>query len=586
MFYRITLITSLFAAASSSGLASSWDFSAPDRKEHSQLDDAPTRHNLFDDASAGSFHLMDAGITSPQELIAATLEQHEQLARLGCFIEARLYDQEQSAGNKHSYYKLYCNEQEILNTHLSWHEHHEGALSWQINLPEIRDLMQGEDAWWPHDLTGYRIRSKKKAYAIVEHNLVPVWLVSAIELATNKPLQMVYDRRHGANYLLHAAGFGAMHGTVYVGGYSEENLQIVTLDRLDQSGFLNGSDFRVYSDKFYERLAAVDGEFIATPYENEAFDQLQTYYNLHRTKKWFTENFGYEDPQAMGAVVNAIIFGTANNAMYDTTAPADEPRLYFGIGTPGVMINLARDLDVAMHEYAHHVIFRRISSDRGDAARLHEGFADYFVYAYKNEPLLGTTILPGKKSLRQATIAEDRRYDNPAVSRQTHSIGQIWSAALWQMRQIVGQSFDQVVYASLNYLGPQSHFGDAIAALILADADLHGNSGPSLPLHAATRSPHYCAIISQAVARGFAGMMAGLDGAPCGIDLVELSRSSSSNLEPEKAAGKEPGYMRVCGVLGHGQKSSGAVMLLMALPLLLVILQGSLTSRRRQRLWI
>jgi hypothetical protein len=229
--------------------------------------------------------------------------------------------------------------------------------------------------------------------------------------------------------------------------------------------------------------------------------------------------------------------------------------------------NLARDNDVITHEFAHHVVYRRLQSTQGESAVLHEGYADYFAYALHGNPYLAESTPATRPYLRTAMQPADARIDDPAMrAAAPHQAGEIWSAMLWHLRTIVGKDFDQLVYQSVDYLSRDSGYADAILGLLAADKALHLTQGAGL-------GPNGCQIISAAIARGFAFAIADLDGSSCGVDVHNEAEISRERLEAEPQ-GTKVGvelFGKKCSVIGSAQTGPTTllVLLLMLMPPLL-----------------
>jgi hypothetical protein len=118
------------------------------------------------------------------------------------------------------------------------------------------------------------------------------------------------------------------------------------------------------------------------------------------------------------------------------------------------------------------------------------------------------------------------RFDSFALGRNAHTRGQVWSAMLWELRQLIGEDFDRVVYESLRYLGPSSGFRDAFLGMLNADLTLTG-------------ARDRCQILQVGAMRGFAMALEELDGTPCGLDLGELARESRALYERNNPASGE-----------------------------------------------
>lgn len=370
---------------------------------------------------------------------------------------------------------------------------------------------------------------------------------------------------------------------VLLGRPTKKEIETVNLQRLDTSGYLNGKDFRVYApDKLHSRVKSTDDRFVFDPEDQRVkFDQVQTYFNLQTTLAWFSNSFDYDlGDDRITVRTNAIVDNDVNNAKYEPGSGPGDRQLLFGRGSD-LLMNLARDIDVAAHEFSHHVIYRSMPVD-GDGAgmELHEGYADYFAYAMANDPYLAETVVPGSPYLRTAKATSDYRYDNPNVmSQDPHVPGMIWSALLWKLRSDIGKDFDQTVYRSLAYLNKDSDYDDAVLAILSADrdqsalaGDISGNESYGL---------NKCDIMSQAVERGYAQFMTDLDGKSCHLDFHKLANKSEESLAAsEESKGKDP--LKFCGVMGTNahQSANWFLYFLLGLP---ITMRGLIGQIKRSR---
>jgi hypothetical protein len=147
------------------------------------------------------------------------------------------------------------------------------------------------------------------------------------------------------------------------------------------------------------------------------------------------------------------------------------------------------------------MVFRRITSTAyvevgsspDHSGAIHEGMADFFVYARSGEPCLGDNICPGGSSacLREATSTHqgclrDAGLDKATYSftsplfrslppKEVHTKGMLVSGLLWDAFELSGLSveFSKLVLNSIDYLvAPASTFDDLVTALLSSDFEL------------------------------------------------------------------------------------------------------------------
>ncbi|MEZ4743266.1 MAG: hypothetical protein R3B45_12610 [Bdellovibrionota bacterium] len=289
--------------------------------------------------------------------------------------------------------------------------------------------------------------------------------------------------------------------TVYQFGPQDGTTFQTQLSGLDESGYLNGKNFIVFAPSEHdERVFSTTQEFNFSPdNDKKSFDQVQAYYGATKVLNWFQEQFGYNqsnEPIKIRVHANNLV-GT-NNARYlpDEGSGAE---IHIGTGDGSHLANLSRDNDVIAHEFSHHVLFKRLKSSNGESGLLHEGYADYFAYAASNNPFLAESVKVDAPWLRTAKLEPGIRFDDPTLSWGKHNRAQIISAFLWEVREIIGQDMDSIVYNSIDYLQESSGIKDAILALLNSDRDLF-KLNPDDP-DADAFGIHKCEIINGALQR-------------------------------------------------------------------------------------
>jgi hypothetical protein len=370
---------------------------------------------------------------------------------------------------------------------------------------------------------------------------------------------------------------------------SEELIEVELLNLLD-TNFLDGEAFKVFAPHDYSpRVQSTDGIFDVLPAKTTEFEQVQTYHNLTVALNWLKTRLGFDMSGVLIKVrTHALIGGLdPNNAEYVPPGAGSGPEIHLGIGSNKIR-NLSRDSDVATHEFMHHLVYQFIPTrDLASAVALHEGFSDYFTYAITGDPYLAETALPNKAYLRTAILDPERRYDNPYVERYPHTLGEIWSAMLWQSREKLGTNFDRIVYRSLQYLDKTSDFEDALLALFNADRDLNPKTSQDGKMSLYGESQ--CHLIQSAIDRGFVEFIRNVDGSACGIDIeTEVAQNQNRSFEApvnnhvhSETQGERLFGVR-CAVISGPQSSilSATSMLAFLFPLLV----GWMVPHRRRRL--
>jgi zinc metalloprotease ZmpB len=221
----------------------------------------------------------------------------------------------------------------------------------------------------------------------------------------------------------------------------------VTLTNLDGSGFLRGDYANVYSST--GNLAFSPTNTFAYTRHQDEFEQVMAYY-------WITESQKYIQSLGFGTTRRAIDDRPQrvriNQLGYDNSFETDHPKLEIRYGKGGV--DDAEDGEVILHEYGHAIHdSQNFSFASEEAGAISEGFADYWAVTVSDhvDTLLGVPQLEPLACVADwdstsytSTVPHClRRVDGnlhyPAdLNGEVHHDGQIWSRALWDIRQSLG----------------------------------------------------------------------------------------------------------------------------------------------------
>jgi hypothetical protein len=221
----------------------------------------------------------------------------------------------------------------------------------------------------------------------------------------------------------------------------------VKLTNLDGSGFLSGDYASVISETGNPAYSPTN-TFTYTRHQDE-FEQTMAYY-------WVTEAQRYIHSLGFGesrrAVNNRPQHIRINQWGVDNSFATDAPKNELRFGKGGV--DDAEDAEVILHEYGHAIHFsQNFSFASEEAGAISEGFGDYWAVTVADvvgrslgvankEPLpcvadwdstSYTTKVP--HCLRRVDL--DLHYPTD-LNGEVHHDGQIWSRALWDIRQSIG----------------------------------------------------------------------------------------------------------------------------------------------------
>jgi hypothetical protein len=235
------------------------------------------------------------------------------------------------------------------------------------------------------------------------------------------------------------------------------------------------------------------------------FEALMAYYHITRAQRYL-HRLGFSgkqdgiDDRSQAAIADAF---DADNSFYSPFSR----KIKYGSGG----VDDAEDADVILHEYGHAMQDDQspefLASFGLDQGSLQEGSADYWA-AVMSSLSPGTTneddvcmfdwdatsyhdFAPagvfgdrycGRRVDYPKTLAEAK--DDPACQYfdgpqhlDVHCVGQVWSSGLWDLRgEIDAKTMDRIYLASQFMYDSQTHFKDAVEALLTADGLLTGGA--------------------------------------------------------------------------------------------------------------
>jgi hypothetical protein len=259
----------------------------------------------------------------------------------------------------------------------------------------------------------------------------------------------------------------------------------VTLTNLDGSGFLRGDFANVVSETGNPAFSPTN-TFRYTRHQDE-FEQVMAYYWVTQAQRYIHSlGFGEtrrpvnDQPQA----VRINQFGQDNS--FATDHPKDELR--FGKGG----VDDAEDAEVILHEYGHAIHFaQNFSFASEQAGAISEGFGDYWAVTVSDvvsrslgvperEPL--PCVADWDSTSYTSTVPHClRRVDTnlhfPAdLNGEVHHDGQIWSRALWDIRQALGNVQADTIILQGSFDFPGTTMPDLANRTVAAAQQLYGTA--------------------------------------------------------------------------------------------------------------
>lgn len=250
----------------------------------------------------------------------------------------------------------------------------------------------------------------------------------------------------------------------------------VVLPRLDGTGYLRGDWVDVRAPSGAQRATQSDLVFNFDRTQR-GFEETNVYFHIDRTQDRL-QSLGFTDANARRQIVMAN--GTSEeNSWYDPRSK------HITTGTGGV--DDAEDADVVVHEYGHAIQDDIVTGfgTNTDAGSIGEGFGDYLAASIADS-LSHQIIDPA--CLAEWDGSSFMWTDPPCMRRldgirhypehlygEVHDDGEIWAAALWQIREELGADVaDRLVLESTFSYTRGVRFTAAAQAILDADDNLNG----------------------------------------------------------------------------------------------------------------
>ena len=259
----------------------------------------------------------------------------------------------------------------------------------------------------------------------------------------------------------------------------------VTLTNLDGSGFLRGDYANVYSST--GNLAFSPTNTFAYTRHQDEFEQVMAYY-------WITQAQRYIHSLGFGGtrrpIDNRPQAVRINQLGYDNSFATDHPKNELRFGKGGV--DDAEDGEVILHEYGHAIHFsQNFSFASEEAGAISEGFGDYWAVTVSDvvdrslgipqlEPL-GCVADWDSTSYTSSVPHCLRRVDTNAhypedLNGEVHHDGLIWSRALWDIRQALGNVRADTVILEGSFDFPGTTMADLATRTVAAAQQIYGTA--------------------------------------------------------------------------------------------------------------
>ena len=258
----------------------------------------------------------------------------------------------------------------------------------------------------------------------------------------------------------------------------------VPLTNLDGSGFLHGDYATIYSETGNPAFSPTN-TFAYTRNQDE-FEQVMAYY-------WITEAQKYIQSLGFGTTRRAIDNQPQkvriNQLGADNSFETDHPILEIRYGKGGV--DDAEDAEVILHEYGHAIhSSQNFNFDPEENGAISEGFGDYWAVTVSDvvSQRLG---VPEREPLPCVADWDSTSYTSGPVhclrrldtnlhyptdlNGEVHHDGQIWSRALWDIRQALGNMKADTIILQGSFGFPGTTMPDLANRTVEAAQSLYGN---------------------------------------------------------------------------------------------------------------
>lgn len=248
-----------------------------------------------------------------------------------------------------------------------------------------------------------------------------------------------------------------------------------------------------YSTATLQGLAGsgyLDGTYASSSRTKKRSFNASNTFNFDRSQLGFSETMGYYFIDYAQRYIQSLGFTNVNNRqqVFSANGTNQDNSFYspstkaLTFGTGGV--DDAEDAEVILHEYGHSIQDNQKPGfgSGNEAGAMGEGFGDYWgssVGAQTSAGFQDTCVMDwDATSYSSANPPCLRRVDTSKhypenVVGQVHADGEIWSAALWQIRGAIGAAkADKVILQHHFLINANATFNQAANALVTAAINL------------------------------------------------------------------------------------------------------------------
>jgi len=248
--------------------------------------------------------------------------------------------------------------------------------------------------------------------------------------------------------------------------------QTVTLTNLDGSGYLQGDWANVLSETGNPAFSSTNT--FSYGRNDDRFEQVMAYYWVTGAQKYiqslgFGTTYAPINRESQDIRINQL--GIDNSYSWDK-----HDVLRFGKGG----VDDAEDAEVILHEYGHAIQDSQMTpfgfGTSVEAGSIGEGFGDYWAVTVSNviAPTADTPCVADWDSVSYTSTVPhclrrvDKNLHYPGdLNREVHHDGQIWSRALWDIRNALGHTVaDTIILEAQFSFAPDTSMPAAAQATV------------------------------------------------------------------------------------------------------------------------
>jgi hypothetical protein len=276
---------------------------------------------------------------------------------------------------------------------------------------------------------------------------------------------------------LHATATAA----IYKRNITEGKTTDTTIDVADD-GALNSATLRVVDPDGAVIGPKADGGKIAAEVGSAAFQEVSLFAHVQEQFAYDLQFRSLSDTDCMPIEIQAHA-GPDDGPVYlpSWNQTTGHPRIVVPDAIPGVLANLSTDYDAVAHETNHHFVYQRLKSLHDPSRIIHEGLADYFVFAHTGDNCLAESICPKDSAselcvvhgqcLRSGdvTVSNMKFYNDDYNAAPYHKKGQAISGlliAIGKEPDVGADVIAKIMFSGIDFLSETAGIAEWLEAVL------------------------------------------------------------------------------------------------------------------------